>query len=113
MAATSYSLIQSVQGSSWAAAYGAQGSALDIMQIVDAGGSTLLNITSTGVVHNPASGATKGTSVGVYETSVSSGTTAQIVAAAFTNPQQYDILQLIAPAGGGVNNYIDYLGVSH
>lgn len=111
MAATSYSLIERAQGSSFAAAYGAQGSALDLLQIINSG-SVLLNVDSTGVVHNPASSPTNGTSTGVYQSSRASGTTAQLFAASFTNPANLDVLQLVN-VGGSIAHYIDYLGVSH
>lgn len=113
MAATNYALQEQVSGSTWAAAYGNSVQTLDILQIVDAGGSTLLNIDSTGTVHKPSSSPTNGTHAGVFESSITSGSTAAIVAATFTNPANLDILQLVAPAGGGVTSYIDYLGVSH
>jgi hypothetical protein len=46
--------------------------------------------------------------------SAGSGTsTASIFAATFTNPQQYDVLQLVSANGGAMLNYIDYEGVSH
>lgn len=114
MAATSTSL-KAYSGSSWATAFPAvSGQSLDILQIVDEGQGVVLNVDSSGVVHNPASGATNGTHYGVYQTRLASGdTTAHYFADAFTNPSNADILQVISPTGGSVVNYLDYLGVSH
>jgi len=111
MAATNYSLIERALGSSWSTAYANTVQTLDILQIVNSG-SVLLNIDSTGVVHSPSSSPTNGTHVGVYESSIASGTVAQLMAATFANPANSDILQLIN-VGGNIANYIDYLGVSH
>ena len=83
------------------------------MNIIDEGGNVLLNVDYAGVVHNPASGATGiQTRIGQFQTRLTSGTTAQLFADAFSNPSNLDIVQVIA-SGGAVANYIDYLGVSH
>jgi hypothetical protein len=86
---------------------------LDLLQIVGAGGSVLLNVDYLGTVHNPASSATAGTRIGQFQTSLASGdTTAHYFANAFSNAAQNDILQVIN-AGGNIHYYLDYLGVAH
>ena len=118
MAATTYALLEHINGTSWQTAYpnvGGPAQNIDLLQIVAADGeSILLNVDYAGVVHNPASGATTGnTRVGQFRTNLASGTTAALFADAFTNPQKQDILQVVSPTGGLVENYIDYAGVSH
>lgn len=113
MANTSFAQLGQVSGSSWAAAFANNVQTLDIFQIVDFGGNILLNVDSTGVVHNPASSPTNGTNYGPYQTRLTSGTTAALFADAFSNPSNQDILQLISPGGGSILNYIDANGVSH
>ena len=85
---------------------------LDLLQIVDKGGSVLLNVDYTGTVHNPASSSTNGTRIGVFQTTLASGTTAALFANAFSNPSQQDILQVIN-TGGNIHYYLDYQGVAH
>jgi hypothetical protein len=118
MAATATAVLESINGTSWANAFqqvGGPAQNLDILQIVSPNGeSVLLNVDYAGTVHNPASGATgNNTRKGQYRANISSGTTAQLFASAFTNPSNLDILQIISPTGGSVVNYIDYAGVSH
>jgi len=121
MAATGTALIASQPGTSWDNAWpqvtpnGVASQNLDLLQIVDNNGqSVLVNVDHAGVVHNPASSATNGTRVGVFETNLASGdTTAHYFANAFANPSLVDILQVISPTGGSVVKYLDYLGVSH
>jgi hypothetical protein len=92
---------------------GIGGQNLDLLQIVGLGGSILLNVDSTGTVHNPASAATNGTRIGQFQTTLSSSaTTAQLFANAFANPSQLDILQVVN-LGLNVHYYLDYLGVAH
>ena len=119
MAATREAILGQLGGTSWATALpqvtpnGVGPQNLDILQIVDlAGENVLINVDYAGTVHNPASGATSGTRCGQFRSTRSSGTTAQIFAATFTNPDNSDILQVVSP-GGNVPKYIDYLGVSH
>lgn len=86
---------------------------IDLLQIVDEGGSVLINVDYAGTVHNPSSGATgNNTRCGQFKSSIASGTTAAIFAATFLNPANSDILQTINP-GGNVAYYLDYLGVAH
>lgn len=118
MAATGTAVLQAQPGTSWATAFPPVppngGQNLDIIQIVAEGQGVVLNVDSSGVVHNPASNATNGTRLGVFETTLLSGdTTAHYFANAFTNPANLDIVQVISPTGQSVANYIDYLGVSH
>jgi hypothetical protein len=116
MAATSTAVVRQTPGASVAAAYGNVGGTaqnLDILQIIDQGGKIVLNVDYAGVVHNPASGATNGTRIGQFQTSLAAAdTTAHYFANAFTNPALLDILQIIN-VGGNVSYYIDYLGVAH
>lgn len=122
MANTTYAMLGQFKGTSWATAFGiAQGvPALDLLHILSPNGeSILLNVDSTGAVHNPAVSPTttasgvSDTNVGAFKSNISSGTTAQLFAATFTNLSNQDILQLISPTGGSILNYIDYQGVSH
>jgi len=116
MAATATSMLRQQAGSSWATAFpqvGGPTQNLDILQIIDEGGNVLLNVDYAGAVHNPASASTgNNTRVGQFQTRLSSGTTAQLFADAFSNPSNLDILQIIN-VGGSIVKYIDYLGVSH
>ncbi len=120
MAATSTALITQQPGTSWDTAWpqvtpnGVASQNLDLIQIVDEGQGVVLNVDHAGVVHNPASGATSGTRVGVFQTILASGnTTAHYFANAFANPSNLDILQVITPSAGSIAKYLDYLGVSH
>jgi len=118
MAATATAVLESINGTSWANAFQQVGGPvqnLDLLQIVSPTGETvLLNVDYNGVVHNPASNATTpNTRVGQFRSNIASGTTAALFAATFTNPSNLDILQIISPTGGLVENYIDYQGVSH
>ena len=115
MAATGTALIAQQPGTSWATAYpNVNSQNLDILNIIDEGGSVLLNIDYAGVVHNPASASTGSqTLLGQFYTTLTSGTTAALIANAFDNPSNLDIVQVVSPAGGSVAKYIDYLGVSH
>jgi hypothetical protein len=117
MAATTYAMFTQNGGTSVSNAWpnvGGPAQNLDLLQIVGAGGSILANVDYLGSVHVPKSAATTGnTRVGQFETNLtSSATTAQLFASAFTNPQQQDIIQVIAE-GGNIVYYLDYLGVSH
>lgn len=119
MAATPTAMLQSQPGTSWDNAWpqvtpnGVASQNLDLLQIVDEGQGVLLNVDHAGVVHNPASAATNGTRVGVFQTLLAAGTTAALFASAFANPSNLDILQVISPTGGSVVKFLDYLGVSH
>ena len=116
MAATAEAVLQQTAGASVAAAYGNVGGPaqnLDILQIIDQGGKVVLNVDYLGAVHNPASGATNGTRLGQFATTLASGdTTAHYFANAFSNPSLQDILQIIN-VGGNVSYYLDYQGVAH
>lgn len=118
MASTRTAYLQSQPGASVAAAWPqVKGFVqnLDLIQIVDNnGGSVLVNVDHSGVVHKPASSPTNGTRVGVFLSRLSSASSlAAIFADAFDpNPANLDILQVIA-VGGAVPYYLDYLGVAH
>lgn len=85
---------------------------LDLLQIIGVGGSTLLNVDSTGAVHNPAVSPTNGTRIGVFQTHLASGqTTAAYFADAFANPAQLDIFQAIN-AGGNIHYNLNFQGVA-
>lgn len=91
---------------------------LDLLQIVNEGGSILLNVDSAGAVHKPAvspttsAGGIGQTRVGQYQTRLtSSSSTAQLFADAFSNPSQLDILQVIQE-GGNIHYSLSYLGVA-
>jgi hypothetical protein len=125
MAATNFAMLGGFNGTGWANAFGpsttgSPANTLDLLQIVDANGNILLNVTSAGVVNNPAVAATTDdsglpkTRLGAYRTHLTSAaSTASMFADAFTNPSNLDIVQIISPTGGSVVNYLDYLGVSH
>lgn len=86
---------------------------LDLIQIVDNGGQVVLNVDSTGAVHNPAVSATNGTRIGQFQTRLASGdTTAHYFADAFANPSQLDIFQVIN-IGGNIHYWLDFQGVAH
>lgn len=84
---------------------------LDLLQIVGPGLVVLLNVDSTGAVHNPAVSPTNGTRVGVFGTGLTSGTTAALFASAFANPSNLDILQAINQ-GGNIHYNLNYQGVA-
>jgi hypothetical protein len=91
---------------------------LDLIQITS-DGAVLVNVDSTGAVHNPAvnpttfDGGAGATRIGQFETHLSSGdTTAHYFADAFTNLSNLDILQVIN-LGGNVSYWLDFLGVAH
>ena len=92
---------------------------LDLLQIIDGNGNILVNVDYLGTVHKPASNATTtgggigATRIGQFKTYLTSAsTTAQLFAAAFSNPSQLDIIQVIVQ-GGNVAYWLDFLGVSH
>jgi hypothetical protein len=92
----------------------------DLLQIIDAQGNILVNVDYLGAVHKPASNPTRSASNGAGQTLIgqfktyltSAASTAQLFAAAFSNPSQLDIIQVIVQ-GGNVPYYLDYLGVAH
>lgn len=91
---------------------------LDLLQIIGTGGSILLNVDSTGTVHNPAVSATTAaggvgaTRIGQFQSRLSSSaSTAQLFADAFSNPSQLDIVQVINQ-GGNMHYNLNYLGVA-
>jgi hypothetical protein len=93
---------------------------LDLIQIIDIGGSIVLNVDYLGTVHNPAvnpttsgGGGTGQVRIAQYLTRLASGsTTAAFFADAFENLAQLDILQVISPTGGNVTYSLNYLGVA-
>lgn len=105
----------------------------DLFQIVNQSGKTVLAVQNNGTVNFNASGltATPGASAGGSYTSTANGvgraqlgvfwavpgfptdTAAHAIAAAFTtNPEAWDIIQVLSP-GGAVNYYLDVNGVAH
>lgn len=84
--------------------------------------TTLVVVTTTQVAETHAGVANIGaaalsgtfnTRIGQFQTRLSSSATiAQLFADAFTNPQLFDIIQVVA-IGGAIPYYLDYLGVSH
>lgn len=85
---------------------------LDLLQIVDLGGLCVLNVDSTGAVHNPSSSPTNGTRIGVFQTKLASGdTTAHYFADAFANPSALDIFQAIN-LGGNIHYNLTSAGVA-
>ena len=108
-------------------------SGADLLQIVNEGGKTVLAVQQNGTVNFNASGltATPGSSAGGSYTSTANGvgrtllgvfyavpsyptdTAAHAIAAAFTtNPESWDIIQVLSP-GGAVNYWLDSSGVAH
>ncbi|VVB52850.1 Uncharacterised protein [uncultured archaeon] len=85
---------------------------LDLLQIISQSGSVLVNVDSAGAVHKPAVSATNGTRVGVFLSRLTSASsTAAIFADAFSNPSQFDILQ-VRNAGGNIHYNLTYQGVA-
>jgi hypothetical protein len=93
---------------------------LDLIQIINPGDNSygtasptvLLNVSYDGTVHNAASSPTNGTRLGVFFTTLASGTTAALFASAFSNPSNNDIIQ-VRNLGGNISYFLDYLGVAH
>ncbi len=91
---------------------------IDLLQIIDGSGNILVNVDYLGVVHKPASGATTSASgigdtrLGQFKTYLTSASSvAQLFAAAFFNPSQLDIIQVVTQ-GGAVTYWLNYLGVA-
>lgn len=109
MAATNGTVIGQFRGTSLVAAFtNPQG--LDIIQVVSIGGTVVYNLTSTGVAHtNPVSPSlVHGNPQALYQQNGAAS-----LAAAFTNPSNLDLIQIISPTGGNIVAYVDYLGVVH
>ena len=117
MAATTEALYTQNGGTSVSNAWpnvGGPAQNLDLIQVVIEGGKCVLNVDYLGAVHNPASGNTNGTRIGVFESNLAaSDTTANYMANAFENLSKQDIIQVIAVGSGNVVYYLDYLGVAH
>lgn len=111
--ATSFAMLKRIQSASSAALYNPLD--LDLIQIATEGDDTVISVNFAGVVTLVPSTHTNGTLFGRYFAATTSltMTVAQYFALAFTNPQQYDILQMISGAGGGIVWHLDYLGVSY
>jgi hypothetical protein len=89
---------------------GTAGQFLDLVQITDAGGTTLLNVTFNGTVNYPAVNPTVGTRIGVFDSRLNStATLAALMADTWTNPLQLDIIQ-VQNAGGFISYFWNYLG---
>ena len=92
--------VGSYQGSSLTTAFpNVQG--LDIFQVINEGGQVVWNLNAVGVATNNPTKPTPGTLLGQYE-----GSNFQ---AAFPNPYQLNIFQVISQ-GGSVVFYVDYQG---
>lgn len=91
-------------GKTFAAAF-SNPSQLDILQIRSEGGTIVWNLSATGVASNNPVSPTKKALISRYQ--------AQSVAAAWYNPSQLDILQVVSPVGDSVILHVDYLGVAH
>jgi hypothetical protein len=132
MAATQYSVMRRYNSYATtapylASAFGDNESQADILQIENEGGQVVVAVDYLGNVRFNSSGLTASYGSGgvglytynrqldrKYRTVPGSTVTtvAQAFAAAFpTNPQNWDILQVIAP-GGTIGYYINYLGVA-
>jgi hypothetical protein len=93
---------------------------LDLVQIVGEGGFVVLNVDYQGGVHYPAIFPTNGTRLGQYFTRLQAlnnlglpvATLAAVMADAFKNFDQEDIIQVIN-IGGNISYWWDYLGVAH
>ena len=92
---------------------GVTGTGLDLLQIVDnSGQSVLVNVDKNGTVNKPAVSPTNGTRIGVFQTNLSSASSlAAIFADAFSNPSQLDIIQVINP-GGNIHYNLTFQGVA-
>jgi hypothetical protein len=122
--ATTTAILGTFQGSSISNAFKDAGSqaastpSLDLFQIVIPGDNptdnptVVVNVDSTGSVHNPASKPTVGTRLGVFQSTAASGsTTALFFSTAFANPALLDIIQCIN-LGGNISYNCNYLGVT-
>ncbi len=74
---------------------------LDIMQVVNEGGKTVWNLNYLGVATTNPTNPTPGTLLGVFE--------GRNFAAAFPNPYQLNVFQVVGP-GGAVVFHVDYQG---
>jgi hypothetical protein len=117
-AATSTAVLQQAAGASVVTAYpqvGGTAQNLDLIQILDEGFQVLLNVDFAGVVRKPSntpSANIGNTRVGAFQTRLTSGTTAQLFADAFSNPSNQDIIQVIN-IGGNISYWLDATGVAH
>jgi Ice-binding-like len=91
---------------------------LDLIQIVDAGGITILNVDFKGTVNYPAVNPTTGNAgapaarIGVYYTRLDgTATLAAVVADTWKNWDREDIIQVVA-VGGQIVYLINWLGVA-
>ena len=134
MSATNGALIQQYQSFATSAPFIASAftdnvSQADLFQIENEGGQVIVAVDYLGNVWFNASGLTAsfgsgGSGLYTVNRQVDGGkfrtvpgsttsTVAQAFAAAFpTNPQNLDIIQVVAP-GGNPGYYVDYLGVAH
>lgn len=138
MAATQFAKIGTFQSYATSApfiasAFTDNASGADLLQIVAQNGKTVLAVQQNGTVNFNASGltATPGSSAGGSYTSTAGGvgraligvffalagypvdTAAHAIAAAFpTNPEAWDIIQVVAP-GQSVGYWLDSNGVAH
>ena len=104
MAATNGTMVGVYSGSSYATAF-TNPSNLDLIQVVDEGGSVVWNLDYAGTANvNPGSPTSEALLAQYF------GAT---LAAAFDNPSSLDLLQIISPVGGSVVNYVDYAGTTH
>jgi hypothetical protein len=86
---------------------------LDLIQIVDEGGITVLNLSYNGTVNYPAVNPTPGTRIGVYYTKLNgSATLAAVVADTWKNWDQEDIIQVIN-VGGNISYFWNWLGIAY
>lgn len=94
------------QGASLAAAF-TNPNGLDILQVINFGGTVVYNLTSAGVANtNPASP----TATALFQRN---GANSLALAFPGNSVQQLDLLQVIKPNGGAIVFRVDYLGATH
>lgn len=111
MAATNGTVVGVFQGSTLAAAF-TNPQQLDILQVVNEGGTVVYNLDRNGVNNtNPVSP----TKVGGIPQALYQQNGASSLASAFPGnaATQLDLLQVISGVGGVLIFHVDYLGVAH
>jgi hypothetical protein len=105
MSATSGTLLGVFSGATFAAAF-TNPAGLDVLQIVNEGGSVVYSIDSTGTAHtNPTSPTSESLMWRLQGSSISN---------AFQNdPSQLDLFQIYSPVGGALVYYVDFTGTTH
>lgn len=110
MAATNGTVVGVFQGASLHTAFPTNPQSLDILQVINEGGTVVWNLTAAGVANvNPASPSkVAGVPQALYKQVFGAS-----LAAGWTNTSNLDLLQVVGGTGGAMNFYVDYLGTVH